>query len=205
MITSILVIITAIISFLAFQRRDIMRKYDFAPYMISEKREYYRFFTHAFLHADWIHLIVNMLVLFSFGNNVERIFRDLKTWGKLDHPWLAYLVLYAGGIILSSLTTYFRHKNNPQYIAVGASGAVSSVLFTSIFFTPAGKVLFYGIIPIPGIVFGIIYLVYSSYMSRKGGDNINHDAHFWGAIYGFLFPLLIDLSLIRIFLDQIGL
>ena len=146
-----------------------------------------------------------MLVLFSFGRHVEQIFDALGASGRLSQPWLAYILLYSGGIVISTITTYFRNRNNPDYIAVGASGAVSAVLFTSIFFSPLGKVLFYGIIPIPGILFGILYLLYSSYMSRKGKDNINHDAHFWGAIYGLVFPLLIDPSLIRNFFHQLGL
>jgi membrane associated rhomboid family serine protease len=202
MITTIIVIITAIISIFAFQRHDIMRKFDFAPWIIAEKGEYYRFLTHAFLHADWMHLIINMLVLFSFGRHVEMIFSELHTSGYLGVPWLTYLILYIGGILLSTLTTYLRHRKDPDYIAVGASGAVSSVLFTSIFFSPMGKILFYGVIPMPGILFGVLYLIYSSYMSKKGGDNINHDAHFWGAVYGFFFPLFIDFSLWKVFINQ---
>jgi membrane associated rhomboid family serine protease len=202
MITTLIVIITAVITIIAFKRQDLMRKFDFAPYRISRKKEYYRFFTHAFLHADWIHLIINMLVLFSFGQHVEKIFGGLEISGYISLPWLSYLLLYTGGILLSTITTYFRHLNNPNYIAVGASGAVSSVLFTSIFFSPMGKIYFYGVIPMPGILFGVLYLIYSSYMSKKGGDNINHDAHFWGAVYGFTFPLFIDFSLFKVFISQ---
>jgi membrane associated rhomboid family serine protease len=198
MITTIIVIVTAIISILAFQREDIMRKFDFAPYRVKHFKEYYRFVTHAFLHADWVHLIVNMLVLFSFGRHVEKTLSLISP----DHSHLVYLLLYAGGLLFSTLTTYFRHNNNPDYLAVGASGAVSSVLFASIFFTPMGKIYFYGVIPMPGILFGVLYLIYSSYMSRKGGDNINHDAHILGAVYGFIFPLFIDISLWKNFLQQ---
>ena len=202
MITTIIVIITSIISIFAFKRHDVMRKFDLAPYQIATKREYYRFFTHAFLHADWVHLIINMLVLYSFGRHVENIFSELKVRGLLSSPELTYLLLYIGGILLSTVTTYLRHRTNPDYLAVGASGAVSSILFTSIFFSPMEMIYFYGIIPMPGIIFGVLYLIYSSYMSRKGGDNINHDAHLWGAVYGFIFPLFIDFSLFNEFLNQ---
>jgi membrane associated rhomboid family serine protease len=198
MITTIIVILTAIISIVAFQREDIMRKLDFSPYRVKNFNEYYRFVTHAFLHADYVHLIVNMLVLYSFGRHVENILSRISP----ESPYLIYILLYTGGLLFSTITTYFRHNGNPDYLAVGASGAVSSVLFASIFFTPMGKIYFYGIIPMPGIVFGILYLIYSSYMSRKGGDNINHDAHILGAVYGFVFPLFIDFSLWKLFLEQ---
>ncbi len=204
MVTVFIVILTSICSIIAFQQPEIMLKFDFRPYRINIYKEYFRFFTHAFLHVDWIHLIINMLVLFSFGRHLEQVFSALGSSGSLSHPWLAYILLYSGGIIISTITTYFRNINNPEYIAVGASGAVSSVLFASIFFSPLGKVFFYGIIPVPGILFGILYLLYSSYMSKKGKDNINHDAHFWGAVYGMLFPLFIDISLLKDFLNQLG-
>ena len=205
MVTIIIIIVSTVFSYIAFQQPNIMRKYDFTPYRIVHNKEYYRFFTHAFLHADWTHLIINMLVLFSFGSHIEKVFGHYAISGFLGIPRLAFIILYAGGIFISTLTTYFKHKANPDYIAVGASGAVSAVVFASIFFSPFGKILFFGIIPIPGIVFGILYLAYSSYMSRKGGDNINHDAHFWGAVYGFVFPVLIDPSLFKIFLNQLNL
>ncbi len=204
MITSIIIIITAIISFIAFQKAEVFWKYDFSPYRITRNKEYYRFFSHAFLHADWAHLLINMLVLFSFGSHVEKVFRDYSMAGYLRFPVIAYLLLYFGSILVSALTTFFRNRNNQEYSAVGASGAVSAVVFSSIFFSPFGKILFFGILPIPGIIFGILYLFYSSYMSKKGGDNINHDAHFWGAIYGFIFPVLINPSLIKVFLHQLN-
>ena len=205
MITIIIIIASSVFSYIAFQQPNIMRRYDFTPYRIVHNKEYYRFFTHAFLHADWTHLIINMLVLFSFGSHIEKVFSYNEISGFFRFSGLAYIFLYAGGIFISTITTYFRHKNDPDYIAVGASGAVSAVVFASIFFSPFGKIYFFGIIPIPGIVFGILYLIYSSYMSRKGGDNINHDAHFWGAVYGFIFPVLIDPSLIKVFLNQLNL
>ena len=205
MITITIIIVTSVVSYIAFRQPEIMRKYDFTPYRIAQKKEYYRFFTHSLLHADWTHLIINMLVLFSFGSHIERVFSHYAVSGFFRFSGPAYLLLYAGGVFISTLTTYFRHKNNPDYIAVGASGAVSAVVFASIFFSPFGKIYFFGILPIPGIVFGILYLVYSSYMSRKGVDNINHDAHFWGAVYGFVFPVLMNPSLIKVFINQLNL
>jgi len=201
--TLIIVAITAIISILAFNREGLFYKLMMNPYQVHHRKEYYRLFTHGFLHADWVHLIINMLVLFSFGSAVERYFGSLESNGMIQNSSLMFLVLYLSGIIISSLSTQFKHKNNPQYNSVGASGAVSAVLFTSIFFAPFQKVLFYAVIPIPGIIFGVLYLVYSQYMTRKNSDNINHDAHFVGAVYGLIFPILLEPSLFSRFINEI--
>jgi len=204
MVTIIIVITTAIISFIAFQNPVLMSRYDFSPYRIAERKEYFRFISHAFLHADWIHLFINMIVLFSFGIYVEREFKFLENSGQIYSGWISFLVLYFSAIILSSLTTFIKKKKDPYYVAVGASGAVSAVLFTSIFFSPLEKILLYGILPMPGIVFGVLYLGYSSYMGKKDKDHINHDAHLWGAIYGIIYPLVLDPSLINRFIHQLG-
>jgi len=202
MITILIVISTAVISIASFRRMDLFSKLDFQPYLINKKNEYFRFISHTFVHADWIHLIVNMLVFYSFGRYVEQIFSELQRSQLIFSGTFFYILLYFGGAIIASMPSFFKQKNNPDYISVGASGAVSAVLFSSIFFSPMAKIYFYGIIPMPGIVFGILYLIYSSYMGRRGRDNINHDAHFWGAVFGFVFPLLIEPSLIREFINQ---
>jgi membrane associated rhomboid family serine protease len=174
------------------------------PYQVIQKKEWYRILTHGFLHADWTHLIINMIVLYSFGSNVWKWFMQLSLSGYIDSPALSYSLLYFGGIVISSLLTLIRHRNNRWYNSVGASGAVSAVVFTSIFFSPLDRLYFFAVLPIPGIVFAILYLVYSSYMGRKNRDNINHDAHFLGAVYGFVFPILIDLDLLNSFIQQLS-
>jgi len=205
MVTITLVIITAIVSFIAFQNPVIMSRYDFSPYRIAQRKELFRFVSHAFLHADWIHLLINMVVLFSFGLYVEREFGLLENAGHIQSGLVSFLVLYFSAIVISSLTTYLKKRKDPYYIAVGASGAVSAILFTSIFFSPLEKILLYGILPMPGIVFGILYLGYSSYMGRKDKDHINHDAHLWGAIYGIIYPMFLYPGLISKFIQQLGL
>jgi membrane associated rhomboid family serine protease len=205
MVTIIIVVVTSIISFVAFQNPALMSRYDFSPYRIAERKEYYRFVSHAFLHADWTHLLINMIVLFSFGVYVEKEFSYLENSGQIKSGMFSFLFLYFSSVIISSLTTFVKKMKDPYYIAVGASGAVSAVLFTSIFFSPLEKILLYGILPMPGIVFGILYLAYSTYMGRKEKDHINHDAHLWGAIYGIVFPLFLDPSLIHRFISQLGL
>ena len=203
--TLIIVILTCVISILTFYRQEYFHKLQFNAYQVWHGKEYYRLISHGFIHADWIHLAVNMIVLYSFGEVVEKWFAALAAKGYLHFPDLWFLALYLFAIIFSSSITLFKEKDNPSYNAVGASGAVSAVLFTSIFFSPISKIYFYGVLPVPGIVFGILYLVYSQYMSRKDLDNVNHDAHFLGAIFGFIYPLFIDLRLFNHFLSQLGL
>ena len=201
--TLVIILVTAIISVIAFYNEEILSRLMLNPYQVIQKKEWYRMITHGFLHADWTHLIINMIVLYSFGSNVEQWFSQLSLSGYLQSPALAYSLLYFGGIIISSLITLVRHRNNRWYNSVGASGAVSAVIFTSIFFSPLDRLYFFAVLPIPGIVFAVIYLVYSSYMSRRNRDNINHDAHFLGAVYGFAFPILIDFDLLGHFIDSL--
>jgi membrane associated rhomboid family serine protease len=199
--TIIIIIVTLIITVIAFYNDEVMSKMMLNPYQVYHKKEWYRMITHGFLHADWTHLIINMIVLYSFGSNVEAWFGKLKMAGYIDSVAITYSLLYFGGIIIASMITLFRHRNNRWYNSVGASGAVSAIIFTSIFFNPLDKLYFFAVIPIPGIVFAVLYLVYSSYMSRRSKDNVNHDAHLLGAVYGFTFPLLIDFDLISHFLQ----
>jgi membrane associated rhomboid family serine protease len=201
--TLIIVLITSIVSVMAFSRPELMIRLQFNPYQVYHRRQYYRLLTHALLHADWVHLFINMFVLFSFGNAIEIYFGQLEASGVTRYPVLLYLLLYTGAVVVSSLTTLFKHKDNHWYNSVGASGGVSAVIFTSIFFAPWQNLLLYAIIPIPGVVFGILYLAYSHYMSKKASDNINHDAHFIGAVFGLFFPLLIDFRLLGIFTEQL--
>ena len=188
--TLILVLIISLISAFAFSQGEVMAKMQFNAYKIYHRRQIYRMVTHAFVHANWEHLIVNMIVLFSFGKNVEHFFGIY--FGALGGAY--YLFLFFGSVIFSTLYSLYKEKNNPYYNAVGASGAVSAILFTAIFFDPWNNIYFFGILPIPGIIFGALYLYYSYYMSTKKADNIGHDAHFLGAIFGFFLPIILNPS-----------
>ncbi|MDR3093498.1 MAG: rhomboid family intramembrane serine protease [Bacteroidales bacterium] len=200
--TLFIVVLTAVVSIAAFSRRDIFGKLLFNPYQVYHRKEWYRLITHGLLHADWVHLIVNMLVLFSFGGSVEYYFSAMSDMTWIKYPSVWYLAFYIMALIVSSLTTLKKHKEDVWYSSVGASGAVSAVLFFSIFFEPHNTLLFMGIVPIKAYIFGPLYLVYSWYASRKNADNINHDAHLLGALWGFAFPLLIDPRLITRFIGQ---
>lgn len=185
-VTLVLIGVTAIVSVIALSNRNLFDQWKFNPYAAKNSRQYWRFFTYGLLHADFIHLFINMMVLWSFGDVVEQYYAVI--FGK---KWLMmYLLLYVGGIMLSVLPSFGKHKNHPEYNAVGASGAVSAVVFASILFAPTGKIyLFFIPIGIPAFIFGLLYLVYSYIMGRRGKSNIGHDAHFWGAIFGILFTI----------------
>lgn len=155
----------------------------FIPWAVKHRGEWYRFLSGGFFHADWLHLLINMFVLWSFGSFVEGAFRTLlgNLWGEL-----AFAGLYFSALAASSLSTYFKHNNNPHYISVGASGAVSAVVFSSVLLAPWETVLVF-FIPMPAIVMGVLYLLYSWWMARRAADRINHEAHLWGAVWGLVF------------------
>ena len=197
--TIIIIAITALVSIAAFNRQDLMEKLQFNASKVVHKKEYYRLVSHGFVHANWEHLIVNMIVLLSFGRAIELYFD--YNFGRMSNAY--YLILYFGGMIISNLYALYKHRNNYYYNAVGASGAVSAVLFAAIFFDPWNKIYFFGILPIPGIVFALLYLAYSYYMGRKQNDNVAHDAHFLGALFGFIFPILLNGSLFQQFMDKL--
>jgi len=195
----IIVIITSVVSVYAFYNRNLIDQLSLKPNLVYHRFQVHRILTHSLIHADWVHLIVNMYVLYVFGEVCLNYFA-LYFGGKAN---LYFLQLYLFSLIASSLFSIFKHKNDPYYSAIGASGAVMAVVFTSIFFDPWNKLWFFGVVPVPGIVFGILYLIYSVYMGKKNSDNIGHDAHFTGAIFGFIYPLLIDFHLLSQFLDKL--
>jgi len=202
--TIILVILTSAVSIWCFYNPALFERLSLSPSMVMHHRQYWRIITHAFVHANWLHLIINMIVLFSFGQGIEYYFRNLHVMGLIRfQPYWYYLALYFSAIVVASLTTIQRYRDNYGYHAVGASGAVSAVLFACIFFDPWQKLLFWAVIPIPGIIFGILYLWYSHYMSRQAADQVNHDAHFWGALYGMSFPVILHPPLLYLFFKQL--
>jgi membrane associated rhomboid family serine protease len=197
--TNAIVIITVVISLLAFYNREIMQRLIFNPYLITEHRQWYRFITAGFIHADFLHLLINMLVFWSFGRVVETYYAALFE----EKATFYYILLYLGGIVVSITPSYVKNKHNAAYNSLGASGAVAAVLFAAILFQPLNKIYLYGLIGLPGIVVGIAYLGYSYYMNKRGGGFINHDAHFWGAVFGMIFTILLKPSVFLYFLDQL--
>lgn len=193
-ITLIIVIITSITSVIAFANRKLMDDLIFYPPAISQRQQYYRFFSHTLIHADIPHLLFNMLALLSFGDILEKLFSMECLFGRLGKT--IFLILYIVGGILAILPTYQKNKENYYYSGLGASGAVSAVLFGSLVIAPKLSIgfMFLPGISIPGFVFGPVYLAISAYLDKRGDSRINHSAHFWGAAFGFLFTLVLCLT-----------
>jgi membrane associated rhomboid family serine protease len=195
-----IIIVTSLISIYALYNQEVFGMLKFNAYAIRHQGQGWRFLSYGLVHADWIHLFINMFVLYSFGKAVIEAYHyyfDVK-------GYLFYVLLYVGGICFSVLFDYGRHKDDPQYNAVGASGAVSAVLFASILVYPTGSIYIFPIpFPLPSVVFGVIYLVYSAVMARRGTGNIGHNAHFWGAIFGLVFTVALKPILVLSFWKQI--
>jgi membrane associated rhomboid family serine protease len=200
-ITTIVIAVTVFLSILGFYNQEIFNRCKFNAYDVRHANQWYRFFTYGFFHAGWFHLLVNMFVLYSFGLVVEKAF----LYYFHSRYILYYLLLYVGALILSILPSYGKHRNNVFYNAIGASGAVAAIVFASILLEPDQKVYLF-LIPfgIPAPVFGVLYLAYEFYMSKRGKDNIGHDAHFWGAIFGIVFTLANKPVIFTAFLQQLG-
>ncbi|MBT8220713.1 MAG: rhomboid family intramembrane serine protease [Bacteroidia bacterium] len=199
-ITLVIIILTGLISYNAFSNRDLFERMKHYPIVEHSNKEYHRLLTSGFVHADMTHLFINMYVLFIFGEYVELQFQNYfgPLMGRVN-----YTLLYVLAIIGADLPTYAKHKHNPRFASVGASGAISAVLFAFILMNPWSQLLLFFIIPMPAIVAGILFLVWESYASKKNYGRIDHDGHFYGAIFGIIFMIIIRPSIIPDFLEKI--
>ncbi len=201
-ITYFIIGITVLISVTAFGNTEMRNKMMFNAYMINHRKEWWRFFSHGLIHADFIHLGFNMYALWMFGKSLENAFSYDEIYGAKG-PYF-FILLYAGGLIMSSLFSYEKNKNNIHYNSLGASGAVSAVIFSFIILAPTARLGFMFIpVPIPAYLFGIIILGIEHYLSKRGNTGIAHDAHFWGAIFGAVFTVALKPSLAIDFIHKI--
>jgi membrane associated rhomboid family serine protease len=202
MITLIIVGITIVVSIAAMNNMELKNKLMFNAYMINHRKEWYRFFSNGLIHADWIHLGFNMYALWMFGKGVETMYSFENVYG-VKGP-LFFILLYIGGLVMSSLYSYEKNKNNIYYNSLGASGAVSAVIFAFIILNPTVQLgLLFIPISIPAYIFGFLILGVEHYLSRRGDTGIAHDAHFWGSIFGVVFTIALKPSLAVDFVDKI--
>jgi membrane associated rhomboid family serine protease len=195
-ITLLLIAVTCVVSFMAFKNAKLTNDLILWPPAISRQREYYRLVTYGFIHADGQHLLFNMITLFFFGRPMEAFFTDhLGTLG--------FVTFYLGGLVVSILPSVIHNRDNPLYRSLGASGAVSSVLFSFILMAPWSTIIIF-VIPLPAILYAVLYVVYSITMDRRGGDSVNHSAHLWGAAYGVVATLLVEPSVFGRFVELLG-
>jgi len=184
-LSTIIVIVTSVVSIYLLYNQDILEKFLFHPVSIKSRGEYYRFLTSGFTHANGGHLFINMYAFWDWGEFIEEIFVS-KIFGD---PWgkIAFIFFYLSAIAVASIHSYFRYQDQDSYRAVGASGAVAAMIFPYILMQPWDEIISP---PFPNLLFAIGYLAYSLYMDKYGKDNIGHNAHFWGAIYGLVFILI---------------
>lgn len=182
-ITFSLIAINVIISLIGFSNADFLDKTIMWPYKVKREKQYFRFITSGFIHADFIHLLFNMVSFYFFGTAIEFYFAEYGLGGNIS-----YLLLYFIGLIVSDIPSYTKHQDDYNYKSLGASGAVSAVIFACVLFQPWEVIRIY-FIPMPFIVFAFIYLGYCVYMSKKNIGHINHDAHLWGSLFGLVFTV----------------
>jgi len=182
-VTILLIAVTVIISFLAFSNEKMLNELLLWPARIHSPLQYYRLLTSGFVHADQMHLAFNMITLYFFGDILENPNYGIGG-AKL-------LLLYLSGIVVAGIPSFIKHRNQPGYRSLGASGGVAAIVFAMIYIFPWQNIYLFFSLPIPCILYAILYLVYTAYMARRGNGRVNHDAHFWGSVYGVLFMLII--------------
>lgn len=192
-VASVIFAITIIVSLIAFSNEKVYDKFILHPYNVSRGKNIYTLITSGFIHADYMHLFFNMLSYYFFAFDLER---------KIGH-W-QFALLYMVSMVLSDLPSVAKHKSDFWYRSLGASGAISAVVFGAILYNPLGKMMILILpIPIPAVLFGVLYLVYCSYGSKRGQDNINHDAHLFGALSGIMITALLDHSVLPDFFHAV--
>lgn len=186
-VTIILIVINVAASLYAWKRPDIFQRWLLNPYAVRHRNQYERFITSGFIHSDYMHLLFNMFTLYFFGPIIEQAYGYLFDGSGV---WL-FLVLYFAGMIIADIPTFLKNRNNPNYNSLGASGAVSAIVFSSIMFRPLNEICLFGLLCLPGFILGGLYLLYSFYQGKRMADNINHDAHLYGALFGVVFTIVI--------------
>ena len=191
----VIIAITCLVSVMAFGNSRLMQDLILWPPAISRDKQYYRLLSYGLLHADPMHLFFNMFTLYFFGRVMEPLYEMvLGPFG--------FVIFYCGGLIASILPSYLRNRGNSRYRSLGASGAVSATLFAFILLQPWAKILVF-VVPMPAILFAILYVVYEFWQERQAFDNVNHGAHLWGAAYGVLFTIVMEPRVIEVFFSQL--
>lgn len=192
LMTISLLIALVVLFLITNSNRVLFDSYKHFPYAEKRNGSYYRWISSGFLHANYVHLFLNMFVLYQFGSTIESIYKSKL--GFISGGML-YLFVYLLILLLSSIPTFIKFKDNPHYASIGASGVISGILFIYILYFPLNLLYLLGIIPIPAVLFGILYLLYSKWAASSSLDNIDHDAHYYGAVIGLVLGLMIKVLL----------
>ena len=194
-ITLLLIAATCVVSLVAFRTPSLLMRLILWPPAIDRHRQYDRLVTYGFIHADFWHLFFNMFTLFFFGRQIEGWMAAQKG------PWV-FPLFYLAALAVSILPSYLKHRHDANYVSLGASGAVTAVLFAFILLAP-WTLIFVFFIPVPAIIYAVFYVGYSLWMDRRGGDRINHSAHLSGAAFGVLFMVMMAPEVTGIFWRQL--
>ena len=193
--TLILIAITCAVSLTAMNNAKMIDALILWPPAVSRRKEYYRLISYGLIHADFMHLLFNMVTLYFFGRVLEGVYNsELGDFG--------FALFYTGGLLVSILPSYRKHRDDNSYFSLGASGAVSAVLFAFILFQPWAMIYVF-FIPVPAIIYAVLYVVYSVWSERQGTGRINHSAHLSGAAYGVAFTLVMEPNVLGFFLSQL--
>ncbi|MEO9803631.1 MAG: rhomboid family intramembrane serine protease [Reichenbachiella sp.] len=198
--TVVIIIANVIVSYMGFQNPSLQYKLTMNPVAILQGRQWYRVLTSGFIHSNWSHLAFNMFTFYFFGRLVEQIFGALKG----DLGGIYFVAFYLLGIVISDLPSLIKHKDHPHYNSLGASGGVAAVVFCSILFFPTEYIYLFAAIPIPGFILGALYLIYSYTKGKQLSDNVNHDAHLIGAVFGLVFSVIMEPRVLGSFIQQIA-
>ncbi|MBK1440531.1 rhomboid family intramembrane serine protease [Parapedobacter sp. ISTM3] len=196
-VASIIFAFTIVTSIYTFSNHQLFGRFMLHPYSISKGRKLYTLLTSGLIHRDWGHLLFNMLTFYFFGFPLEMLLASLSTWGHVQ-----FAVIYILGLVLSDVGTVVKERNNPVYYSLGASGAICAILFSFILFDPKMMLGVFFFIPMPAWIFGILFLGYCVWASRNARDSINHDAHFYGAVFGIILTILFYPGVIQHFIKQ---
>ncbi len=188
------------ISLWGFRSPSVFHQLMHYPYVEARDRSYHRMITSIFLHGSWLHLLVNLFVFFTFGEAIEYLFIQLfgSALGRIN-----FILLFLLSGLMASVFTFRKHLHDPNFRSVGASGSISGVMFAYVLFFPLQNLYLYGLIPIPGIIVGVLYLWYSNYAAKREGGRIDHSAHFYGAVTGLIFTIVIYPKSVSMFVQQL--
>lgn len=199
-LTVLLIIGTCASSIYGFNKPEFLDRWMFNPYQIYHRKQWDRFVLSGLIHKDYMHLLFNMFTFYFFGAVVEQFlnFQFGSTIGGL-----IFVTFYVAAIVISDIPTYLKHKDNAYYRALGASGGTAAMVFSSIIILPLADICLFGILCLPGFILGVLFLIYSYTKGKSGGDNINHDAHLYGALFGIIFILVLSPGSGLTFIDQV--
>lgn len=196
-VTYALMAIIGVVTYYAWQKTEVHQGFMLNPYLVSTKRQYHRLITSGFVHNNGMHLFLNLFTLYFFGGAIEKIFYIY--FGEMGN--ILYLSLFFSAIIVANIPSFIKHRHQPNYNSLGASGGVSALVLAFILFDPLRDLCLYAILCLPGYILGALFIGYSIIMGKRGQDNINHDAHLFGALYGLVFIIILRPSTLESFIE----